>query len=447
MTGGGRVMTVRARRWPRAGRIAAGVLAMLAGLPAAASAHAVLETSNPGWGAILRAAPRQITLGYDEDVVPQLARVAVVNGSGQDLAGAPQVAGNAVVVPLRSGPRGSYTVRWRMVASDDGHVTQGAFSFGVGAKPLPPVAASGANIAVAPELLAWLQFVGVVLAGGTLVFRALVSAPAARALRRPDDREALVALWVAVVGATVALHAGLFGFLVGVDPIVGGGLLNVVNTQIIPIRVGTHLGQAWTITTFAWLGVLTLLISAWAYPRRRERLLTAAGLASLCIAFGISWASHPASRGTLALAADYLHLLAGALWTGGLVSLAILAGVARRRSRTEREALFRACLLRFSKLALPIVALLAVAGAYVALRELPGPSAVIETGYGIELFLKSLVFLGALGLGAYHRRSVVPRIAAGAPAASVRRTLALEVGFLLVALALAATLGQTAPPR
>ena len=63
------------------------------------------------------------------------------------------------------------------------------------------------------------------------------------------------------------------------------------------------------------------------------------------------------------------------------------------------------------------------------------------------LLVKTTVFTGALGLGGYHRRSVVPRVAAGAPAASVRRTLALEVGFLLVALALAATLSQTAPPR
>jgi copper transport protein len=260
------------------------------------------------------------------------------------------------------------------------------------------------------------------------------------------DREATVAIRVGVVGAAVGLHAGLFGFLVGVYPIVGGGLPNVINTQIIPIRVGTHLGQAWTLTTFAWLCVLTLLVGAWVTPRRREPLLAGAGVLSLCIAFGISWASHPASRGTFALAADYVHLLAGALWAGGLVALAILAGVVRPLPRPARETLFRACLLRFSRLAVPIVVVLALAGAYTALRELPRPSAVLDSRYGITLLLKSIVFMGALGLGAYHRRSVVPRIAAGAPVATVRRTLALEVGFLLVVLGLAATLSQTPPP-
>jgi copper transport protein len=422
------------------------VLIVLMAVPASAAAHAVLVTSTPAWGAVLRTSPDEITLRYDEDVVPRYARVVVVTGGGGDLAGPPRVAGSVVVVRLRPGRAGSYTVRWRMVASDDGHVTEGAFSFGVRVKPLPPAPASGTSVAVAPEALAWLQFLGVVLAGGALIFRALVSAPAARTLGEGADREASAAIWMAVIGAALALHAGLFGFLVGAYPIVGGGLLNVINTQIIPIRVGTHLGQAWTLTTFAWLSVLTLLVGAWVTPRRREPLLAGAGVLSLCIAFGISWASHPAARGTLALAADYVHLLAGALWAGGIVALAILAGAVRPLSRSSRETLFRACLLRFSRLAVPLVVVLALAGAYTALRELPRPAAVFDSRYGITLFVKSMVFIGALGLGAYHRRFVVPRIAAGAPVASVRRTLSLEVGLLLVALGLAATLSQTAPP-
>ena len=370
----------------------------------------------------------------------------MVTPRGQDLASPPHVAGSVVVVALRPGPAGSYTVRWQMLASDDGHVTEGAFSFGVRAKPLPPAPASGVGVPVAPELLAWLQFLGVVLAGGTLTFRALVWAPAARVLGEGGARDASVAIWVGVAGAALSLHVGVLAFLFGAYPIVGGGLLNFLNTEIVPIRVATHLGQAWTVMSFAWLGVLALLIGAWVTPRKREPLLASAGLLSLCIAFGISWASHPAARGALALAADYVHLVAGALWVGGVVGLAILAGVVRSLPRSARDALARACFLRFSRLAAPIVVVLALAGAYVALRELPAPSALLTSGYGITLLAKSIVFMGALALGGYHRRSVLPRIAAGAPIANMRRTLTLEAGFLLIALALAATLSQTAPP-
>ena len=415
-------------------------------LAPSAGAHAVLVGATPNWGAQVAATPGAITLRFSEEVVPRFARVAVLTARGENLALAPEVSGNIVSVPLRNGAAGSYTVRWQMVASDDGHVTQGAYSFGVRAKPLAPAPASGLAVPLAPELLAWVQFLGVVLAGGTLTFRALVSAPAARMLHDRSEREATVAVGVAVVGAVLALHAGLFGFLVGAYPIVGGGLPNLVNTQIIPIRVATHLGQAWTLMTFAWLGVLALLVGAWVTPRRREPLLAGAGVLSLGTAFGISWASHPAARGTLPLVADYVHLLAGALWVGGMVALAILAGVGRRASESAREALLRECLLRFSKVAVPAVVVLALAGAYVALRELPGPAALLSTGFGIMLLVKTTVFTGALGLGGYHRRTIAPRLAAGHPVASLRGTLAMELSLLLVALGLAAILSQLAPP-
>ena len=439
-------LSTRARRGRVALLVAGCALLLLLTVPSSAGAHAYLETSTPGPESVLDAAPHTLTLMYTEDVVPRYARVAVVTARGQDLAGPPRVAGRAVVVALRSGGAGSYTVRWQMVASADGHVTEGAWSFGVRATPLAPAPARGVGIPVAPELLAWLQFLGVVLAGGTLTFRALVWAPAGLVLGEGEARDAPVAIWAGVAGAVLALHAGLLAFLVGAYPIVGGGLLNFANTEIIPIRTATHLGQAWTVMTFAWLGVLALLVGAWVTPRKREPLLASAGLLSLAIAFGISWASHPASHGALGLAADYVHLLAGALWVGGVVSLAILSGVARPLSRSAREAIFRACVLRFSRLAVPLVVVLGLAGAYLALRELPAPSALLTSGYGLTLLGKTIVAIGALVLGGYHHRSVVPRIAAGAPVANIRRTLALEVSLLLVALALAATLSQTAPP-
>jgi putative copper export protein len=210
--------------------------------------------------------------------------------------------------------------------------------------------------------------------------------------------------------------------------------------------VGTHLGQAWTLSTFAWLGVLTLLVGAWVTPRRREALLAGAGVLSLLTAFAISWASHPASRGTLALAADYIHLVGAAVWVGAIGAMLILVGPARRLSSASREDLLRACLIRFSRLAAPLVIVLALAGGYLALRQLPGPGSLVTSGYGVILLAKTAVFAGILLLAGYHRQSVIPRIASGARVDSLRRTLALEAGLLLVTLALAAVLSQTAPP-
>ncbi|HWC85723.1 MAG TPA: CopD family protein [Solirubrobacteraceae bacterium] len=425
----------------------AGASLVLLSFPSTAGAHAALDTSVPRWRAVLAVAPRSLRLVYDENVVPRYARVSVIAPGGENLAGRARVAGSTVVAPLRTGGQGSYTVRWQMVASDDGHVTEGAFTYGVRAEPLPPVPAPGVGVPVAPELLAWLQFLGVVLAGGVLTIRALVWAPAARLLGDAEPRDARAALWAGVIGAVLALHAAMAAFLVGAYPIVGGGLGSFADAEIVPIRLGTHLGQAWVVMTFAWLAVLALLVGAWVAPRRREALLASAGLLSLGIGFGLSWASHPASRGTLALAADYVHLLAGALWVGGVVALVILAAGLRPLSGPARETMIRASVLRFSRLAVPIVVVLALAGAYLALRQLPAPSALFASAYGATVVAKTIVFIAAASLGGYHRISVVPRLAAGAAVGSMRRTLALELSLLLVALALAAILSQTAPPR
>jgi copper transport protein len=424
---------------------AATALAALAA-PSAAGAHAFLVGATPTWGGVVEKAPHEIRLVFSENVVPQYARVTVTGPRGDDLGGPPSIAGQVIEVPVRAGRGGSYTVRWRMVASDDGHATEGVYSFGVRVKPVAPAPVKGLDVPVAPQVLAWLQFVGVALAGGMLVFRALVLAPSRRVLGEAGTREARVTTVVAAAGAVVALHAGVLGFLVGAYPIVGGGLSGLINTEIEPIRAGTHLGQAWTLTTFAWLGVLMLLVASWVSPRRREQLLGGAGVLGLLIAFGLSWASHPASRGTLALLADYAHLVAAALWVGGVVAITIMVAKARSLPRSTRDAIARRSVLRFSKLALPTVVAVGLFGIYLAVRELPSPSALFSTGYGVMLLVKTAIVLGALALGAYHRRFVVPRIANGAPAASIRSTIVFEMGLLLVVLALAATLSQTAPP-
>jgi copper transport protein len=426
--------------------IAAGCAVAALAAPSAAGAHAFLVGATPTWGGEVGKTPHEIRLVFSENVVPQYARVTVAGPRGEDRGGRPSVAGHVIEVPVRAGEGGSYTVRWRMVASDDGHATEGVYSFGVRVKPVAPAPVKGLDVPVAPQVLAWLQFVGVVLAGGMLVFRALVLAPSRRALGEAGTREARVTTVVAAAGAVVALHAGLLGFLVGAYPIVGGGLSGLINTEIEPIRAGTHLGQAWTLTTFAWLGLLMLLVASWVSPRRREQLLAGAGLLGLLIAFGLSWASHPASRGTLALLADYAHLVAAALWVGGVVAITIMVAKTRSLPRSMRDAIARRSVLRFSKLALPTVVAVGLFGIYLAVRELPSPSALFSTGYGVVLLVKTAIVLGALALGAYHRRFVIPRIASGAPAASIRSTIVFEMGLLLVALALAATLSQTAPP-
>ena len=89
--------------------------------------------------------------------------------------------------------------------------------------------------------------------------------------------------------------------------------------------------------------------------------------------------------------------------------------------------------------------------AYVYVREL---DALTETGYGRAVLAKFVLLMILIGIGAYNRRTSVPRlkrIAAGGESPGragllVRRALRAEVALLLVVLGVTAALASYAPP-
>jgi methionine-rich copper-binding protein CopC len=104
-------------------------LHLLVGAPAA-SAHDGLAGSVPAAGAVLTAAPAAVTLTFEETPLPTGLGVVVRGPNGELVtSGDPTVSGNDVVTPLVAlTANGTYTVSWRVVATD-GHPTKGTFTF------------------------------------------------------------------------------------------------------------------------------------------------------------------------------------------------------------------------------------------------------------------------------------------------------------------------------
>jgi methionine-rich copper-binding protein CopC len=91
--------------------------------------HAKLRSTVPAADAQLTVAPKSVTLTFNEDV--RLAVLSVA-ADGRDIPvavdrGAP--AAMQVTVTLPALTPGKYQVRWSVLADDDGHATQGTFSF------------------------------------------------------------------------------------------------------------------------------------------------------------------------------------------------------------------------------------------------------------------------------------------------------------------------------
>ena len=99
-----------------------------------ASAHATLKVSNPEAGATLAAAPKDITLTFNEKIEESFSTITIADGQRKEV-----TAGKAKVdttnpailrldVPALAA--GSYTVTWA-VAGHDGHRRKGDFKFTV----------------------------------------------------------------------------------------------------------------------------------------------------------------------------------------------------------------------------------------------------------------------------------------------------------------------------
>jgi copper resistance protein C len=111
-----------------------GALALLWCLSVPAQAHAQLVLATPAAGATLDVAPTQIQLVLSEAIDRHFSGLELSNQNGVKIDTAPADATDprALIVSLNVRlPPGQYRVSWHAVATDDGHRTQGSYTFKV----------------------------------------------------------------------------------------------------------------------------------------------------------------------------------------------------------------------------------------------------------------------------------------------------------------------------
>jgi methionine-rich copper-binding protein CopC len=110
-------------------------LLALATLPLIANAHAHLKQAVPADGSVLQDAPASFALSFSE--AAHLTALSVQkqgDAQPQKIAPLPTDAGQDFrLAAPRLGP-GVYTLRYRVVAADDNHVTAGTITFSVAAR-------------------------------------------------------------------------------------------------------------------------------------------------------------------------------------------------------------------------------------------------------------------------------------------------------------------------
>jgi copper transport protein len=167
---------------------------------------------------------------------------------------------------------------------------------------------------------------------------------------------------------------------------------------------------------------------------------------------GHAGATSPAA---LLVPLDVAHVVAMAVWGGGLAMFLLAVPAATRRlDPPDRSRVLAAALLRFSPLALASVAALLVTGVAQSLVYLDAFGDLTGTAFGRAILAKAALLAALIGLGAVNRQRVVPRLRAiaaeGAPPGAagrvLRGTLRGEVALVAAVLAVTAALVHFSPP-
>ena len=443
--------------------VCGGLLPAMGASPA--SAHSSFLESTPQPGERLATPPSRIVMVYTEPLNARLTSVRLRDvGSDEVVPATVRIAQERrlVLVPRERLAQGAYQLEWRSVSTIDAHIREGSVGFGVGTAALGASVAVGgtpldgagpARVAVRWAFYAALFF----FAGGVLNGLVRTRRGSAGSWLTPVDptshgiapavavtaaaaawRRTTIAAWIAFAAATAMVALETADATGGIHPRAWADFLTTGAAGV--ARVGL----------VAALFAGALLTSRW--PRAG-----AAAAAAAFVALSLGGHASGADPRWLAIVTNLVHLVAAAVWAGGIAQLAwAWLPALRRGGRQLRRAVVKGVLPRFGQVALPAFLLVAATGSVNALLQLGHVSQLWSSAYGRVLALKILLVVAIACISYVHAFRVRPRVLvgesdAGGPAPAERthrRLLASEaLVTVIVLVASAALVAFPVPPR
>ena len=414
--------------------------------------------------------------------------------------------GEVVAVALAPQLEGALVAHFRVI-SEDGHPVAQTVAFRVRprpvaqAKPAPPAATaappaastpmgegghadteSGSVTDVAFAAARGLGYLAIALAVGGALFLFVAWLPGLAQVADGQREWLGVSATFARRLRQVLLGAVVLGVLASATSIVleaataaGVSFWAALDRDTVDSVSSTRPVEAWTLRIVVWLA-LGIVLAAALRPRRvptlRRTALGATGavvgpapsrvqmLVFGALAIGLALTSPMAGHTgehdprALLICTDTMHVLCMSAWLGGLVMLLIVLVLAvRRLPGPDGTRLMATVVGRFSMLARFAVLILLLTGIAQSVALVGSLSALRDTEYGL-LVLAKMALLGVLiAFGGFNQRWVLPRLrllAAGGgepgrAAAVLRQSVALEVGFALVVIAVTSVLVATEP--
>ncbi|MGB3687522.1 MAG: CopD family protein [Ornithinimicrobium sp.] len=442
-------------------------------LAAPALAHTDLDSTTPADGATIDGPVDEVSLTFTLPVT-QLGDGVSIDGPDGKVPVEVSSAEEGVVwiaVPSEPLSSGTYTGQWS-VAAQDGHPLSGEFTFDVDAGPAGASSsaedtaesasdesavvtsdpqdendddsvATGAAADTARDASGFAEVVarlasaaalwGGLVAGGALIFASTVlkgsdraDMPVIATAIRWSAALILIALVVRVMARAVLISQG------------------DITAAISPTAISDSLGDTtrWVLGLQA-VGALTVLLAT--RPMLVRPWIIAVGVIALGAGHILAGHSNTVEPRWIVLAADIAHLVAAAVWVGGVVMIGMLLRHRRRHGQPLNAAAIGA---RFSVIAAAAVTVVGVAGVVLAITILDRPQELWLTSWGLFLLAKMAVVAVAAAIGAYNHFRVVPALAeparhespVGGASELLRRSATHETGIMLVIVLLTAWL-------
>ena len=426
--------------------------------------HAIPTTYSIEPNSILQrdSIPSELVITFSERPDPQISYIRVVNSQNE------RIDNNDFTVS-DSNPRqaavtldtnkleedGVYTVSWRALSLDDGHIAQGSYVFGVGNVSPDSIAGEGSQqqqqqqtqtqtityvTSTADALLKWPLIVAqTAIVGGVIAYFVLQSGREGfSSLSRQYNRLSFDLNLFAKKRFVIILIAAALAIAISGTALVflqasnletdGGTTRDQYLSTVQSLIFGSPTGVVWSIriATSAIIAVLALLYFVLAKKRadfqRASSSITTSSFSSATLfailavgaasIFSNSMLSHNSAATFLpsvAVFADWLHFMAVSAWIGGLFYFAaVLLFAIKSNERKSGESAATAyhlsvILPRFSLIATASLGIIGVTGLYMAWIHLQTLDSLFSTQYGNNLIIKLSAALPMVLLGAYHQ--------------------------------------------
>lgn len=393
--------------------------------------HTELISSNPADGDSLTTSPPEVRLVFSGPVEPALSLIRLITADGAQLELNPsnEDESRVLVARLPGLSSGDYTIEWSTV-SVDGHKVEGRLSFQVAREGLPIDTPTATDIASPREFsqppssgrTIGIGVLNGVALGALLALAGLFSHMTWLGADDPGRTRRVAGVLALMAPLLLAAHA--VAWVQSIAP------LGQIDMETIAAALSTTTGRSEALRlVFAAMAGLVFAVS--------RRAALAAGLAIIAVVIGSALGHAAEFYPAVSIPIKAIHLIAVALWLGGLITLAVCGLQATGFHRAAHQA---------SRVALWAVATIVLTGFAQSVLIAGSPINLLGTRYGALLGAKTVGLIGLVMFGALNRTRLLPRLDLDSRSEPLTRSVASETVLMILILIAAGVLAATPPP-